>query len=205
MNKKLLFFLLFVLLGFAILFIWAVIYGFKVINPTTEEINRGLVKNFSKIVRVPEGIYPQTLTFDETIYVWEMETLQKEVITVRFKYNPAFEKSTNKITATLEMVEGGDASIFVKTLPALISDVQSLQSALDPKKADLAANQNVGYDLIELSLKPSTGQTIRISWDFSKTNVVRLETQYRKLAKFPTPLLKMIYSLPHSIIGFLAP
>lgn len=178
--------------------------AFRTVLPTTQQINKNLAKFMARIVYIPEGIPPPIFGFNSTNYFWEMETPAGEVTGIRFSYTPEFTKGENKITATLEMPELGDASIFTKVLPAVISDNQSLSAAQDPQKANLAANNQIGYDGIKLTLKPETNQTIKVVWKFDKNNLYR-ETlgYYTKLYQIPGPLLPILYQLPPVIIGLL--
>lgn len=181
-----------------------IIVSFTVVKPTTESINQKLAELFAKIVRIPEGILPPNIGFDSTSYFWEMETIEKEVTGIKFTYNPAFSKDQTVILAILEMPERGDASIFNKVLPAVVADRQSLNSALDVEKANLSANQDAGYSKINLSVKPETKQTIKITWEYEKSTLGNdLRQDYTKLAKYPKSLLSIFYGLPHLIIGLL--
>src|SRR3990167_10848267 len=95
------------------LLIWAIYLSFSVVRPTTEQINKQLASQvFSRIIRIPEGIQRPGYEFGQTRYFWEMETNQKEVTGINFTYNPAFIKTEDKITASLQMPENGDPSIF---------------------------------------------------------------------------------------------
>lgn len=178
--------------------------SFRTVKPATQQINQNLAKFMAKIVYIPEGIPPPIYGFDQTSYFWEMETPIGEVTGIRFSYTPAFAKSQNKITAILEMPELGDASIFTKVLPAVISDSQSLTAAQDPQKANLAGNPQVSYEGIKLTLKPETGQTIKVVWQFDKkTQDQETLGQYLRLGKYPEPLLKILYGVPEIIIELL--
>ena len=182
----------------------AVVISFAVVKPTTEAINQKLAQHFAKIVRIPKGILPPNQDFNQTSYFWEMETIEKEVTGVKFTYTPAFLKDQNVIVATLEMPEGGDASIFGKVLPAVVADKQTVDSALDIKKANLSANQEAGYSKITLSVKEDTKQTVKITWQYEKVNLTGdLTLEYAKLAVYPPFILKILYSLPHLIVGLL--
>ena len=182
----------------------AVVISFAVVKPTTEAINQKLAQHFAKIVRIPKGILPPNQDFNQTSYFWEMETIEKEVTGVKFTYTPAFLKDQNVIVATLEMPEGGDASIFGKVLPAVVADKQTVDSALDIKKANLSANQEAGYSKITLSIKENTQQTAKITWQYDKVNLTGdLTLEYAKLAVYPPFILKILYGLPHLIVGLL--
>ena len=139
----------------------------------------------------------------------ELEALPPEFRTMatdgkHLYYNPAFVRNQSVILATLEMPEGGDVSIFNKVLGAVVSDKQSLNSALDIEKANLSANQDAGYSKINLSIKPETKQTIKITWEYDKSKLGNdLSQDYAKLAKYPPSLLGIFYGLPHLIIGLL--
>ena len=181
-----------------------IVISFTVVKPTTKAINQKLVEHFAKIVRIPQGILPPNVGFDLTSYSWEMETIEKEVTGVKFSYNPVFVRSQNVILATLEMPEGGDVSIFNKVLPAVVADKQSVDSAINVEKANLSANQDAGYSKINLSVKPETKQTVKITWEYDKSKLGNdLSQDYAKLAKYPPSLLGIFYGLPHLIIGLL--
>jgi len=181
-----------------------IVISFTVVKPTTKAINQKLVEHFAKIVRIPQGILPPNVGFDLTSYSWEMETIEKEVTGVKFSYNPVFVRSQNVILATLEMPEGGDVSIFNKVLPAVVADKQSVDSAINVEKANLSANQDAGYSKINLSVKPETKQTVKITWEYDKSKLGNdLSQDYAKLAKYPPSLLRIFYGLPHLIIGLL--
>lgn len=183
----------------------AVIYSFTSIKPSTEEINKSLAKKFSQVIYIPNGIASPTQTFDETSYSWEMETPQKEIIGVILKHNTAYSRNQQKITLILEMPQGGDPSIFTKVLPAVIKDKQSLESALNPQKANLSANSTVGYENIKLSILPQTNQTVQVTWEFEKSKLEDdLASNYKRLSRLPESQLKFLYSLPHTILGLLS-
>ena len=185
-----------------LLFIIIISVSFKTIKPTTEAINRDLASYFSKIVYIPEGIPPPQQTLDKTEYFWEMETPQGEVTGIRLKYDPSFTQDKNTIQVTLEMPQNGDPSIFNKVLPAVISDKQSLDSARDPQKANLSANQQAGYKSIKLLVLPETNKTAQIVWEFDKFNLPDdLKSKYKRLEKFPPGVLKFLYTLPHFILS----
>ncbi|OGD83096.1 hypothetical protein A2165_04175 [Candidatus Curtissbacteria bacterium RBG_13_40_7] len=184
----------------------AIFISFSQVLPATDAINQKLTQQvMAKVVRIPQMIEPPIRGFDEVIYSWEMETLEKEVIGVKFRYTPAFAKNQTNLIATLEMPEGADASIFNKVLPALISDNQSLNSAQDVEKANLNANDQAGYERIKLAVKPQTKQTILITWEFEKNKLPKdLTNEYSKLSRYPLPILKILHSLPHFIFGLLS-
>lgn len=180
----------------------ATFIAFKVVGPTTATINKDLEAYINHVVRIPEGIQRPSIDYSEIKYFWEMETLEKEVTGVNFMYTPAYSKNQNSIEATLEIPQNSDPSIFNKVLPAVISDEQSLKSAQDPPKANLAANPAAGYKSISLSTLPSTGQTTKIIWEFSKNDLPEdLQKSYQKLQKFPEPILSILYGLPHFLIS----
>lgn len=188
-----------------ILIIAAVYISFTIVKPTTEAINQNLAKFMARIVYIPEGIPSPIYDFRQTSYFWEMETPAGEVTAIRFSYTTAFGKSQNKIIAVLEMPELGDASIFTKVLPAVISDNQSLTAAQDPQKANLDANATVGYRRISLNLKPQTGQTVKITWEFDK-KILGPETVslYERLSIYPPSLLSILYSMGQFILSLIS-
>jgi len=188
-----------------ILLITAIVSSFTVIKPTTDDINQKLTKKFAKIVRIPEGIPPPVRGIDTTSYFWEMETIEKEVTGVRFMYDPAFIGNNKQITAILEMPEGGDPSIFNKVLAAVVADDQTVKSAQDIERANLAANQKAGYSKIDLMIKPETKQVLKISWTFDKNDLEEdLKKDYQGLSKYPKPIFGFLYGLPSLIMGLLS-
>ena len=201
-------FILISLSGLALIFFliifYAIFVSFSTIKPTTEIINQNLAKYFVKIVYIPEGIPPPSSGFESVSYFWEMETPAGEVTGVRFSFTPSYSPDQNSVIAILEMPEKGDASIFTKVLPAVISDNQSLTAAQDPLKANLAASKEVGYEGIKLTLKPETGQTTKVVWQFAKITLDQ-ETLglYSRLGIYPEPLLQILHELPRFIIGLL--
>lgn len=192
------------LIAVTLLFLIAVIaltaaltLSFKVVKPTTDAINQKLTQKLGQLVRIPQGIAPPNRGFEGTSYFWEMETLQNEVTPVIFKFTNAYSQKDQQIIAILEMPEGADASIFNKVLSAIIIDKQALQAALDPDKANLEANQSIGYSQIALTIKPDTKQTVRITWEFNKEALPKdLENGYAKLSKYPPALLRVLFNIP---------
>ncbi|MDO8487339.1 MAG: hypothetical protein Q7S45_03535 [Candidatus Curtissbacteria bacterium] len=185
--------------------IWyAINISFNQVRPATAEINKNIVKDLSKIVRIPEGIAPPMQDFNQTIYSWEMETPAGEVTGITFKYTPSFARKDDKIIATLEMPENGDPSIFNKVLEAIIVDEQSLAAARDPQKANLGANGKSGYNSIKLAVSPKSGQTTNITWEFEKKTLSKeLNSSYDQINKIPSFALNFLYGLPGFIIGLL--
>lgn len=171
--------------------------SFSKIKPAAETINKDLAAHFKKIVRIPELIPPPIQNFEETAYFWEMETIENEVIGVRFKHTTGFAKDQKTIIATLEMSENGDPSIFTKVLPAIIVDKQSLDSALDVKKANFSPNEEAGYKSFKLAVDQKNNQTIKISWEFEKSKLnENLLASYAVLAKHPQQILELLYNIP---------
>ena len=177
--------------------ITAEIISFKVVKKTSDQINADLNKKFQQVVRIPEVVPPSFRGYYQTIYSWEMETPQKEVIKVIFTHDTGFSKSQNTITATLSMEPNGDASLFNKVLPAVVADTQALSSAQDFVHANFSANNQIGYK--KLSLEPLPGdntKVTRITWEFEKSELTKGdEALYSKLYKIPEPVFKLLYSL----------
>jgi len=204
MKRIIIIFLSLVIVFLIILAVAAVIFSFAVIKPTTEKINQKLVEKFDKVVHVPIGIQPPNYSFDQTSFFWEMETIEKEVTGIKFKYDTGFSKNQEKLKVVLEMPEGSDSSIFNKVLPAIITDNQSLSSVQDIEKANLSANEKTGYSQIKISTLPDSKQTTKVSWEFEKRNLGEdLSGLYSKL-NYPKPLLKFLYGLPHLILSLLS-
>ena len=176
----------------------AIVIGFSQVKPTTELINKKLAHEaFAKTLIIPEQIPPPSMDINETIYFWEMVTREDEVIGIRVKYTPAFSKEDSTIKLVMEMPEKGDPSIFTKVLPAIVVDEKSLNSAREPEKADLSQNKEAGYKSLNLSVTPNTQQTVRMEWEFNKNELEQdIQEEYKKLEKYPKPILGFIYSLP---------
>lgn len=188
-----------------IVLVVSAILSFTVVKPTTDQINRKLARKFTKVVNIPEVMPPQTRNFYETIYIWEMETNQQEVVGVRFRHATGFDGKSKEQEATLELPEPGDPSIFNKVLPAVIADDQSLLGALDPKKASFEPNSVAGYKTYKLAVKPETNQTVSITWIFDNDYITEdARNEYQKLAKFPLPVLKFLYLFQKTIFELMA-
>lgn len=193
--------IIFVLVTILIL-VAIVVISFKEIKPTVDSINSDLAKKFTNIVYIPDGIPGPAKMLGETLYSWEMETPQKEVTAVQFSFTPAFFRDQDEIVATLTAPENSDLSIFNKVMPAVVSDQQALRSAQDPLKASLAANPQIGYEELKLGVSQKNGQTEKIIWKFKKSNLnEELITKYKKLEKYPTPILKILYSVPSLVVS----
>lgn len=182
---------------------WAIYASFSTVKPATEKINKGLETAFSKVVRIPvESIPRPSLDFEEITYLWEMETLEKEVIEVRFRYTPSYPSEDKEVIATLEMTEKGDPSIFDKVMPALVADEQSLNSARDPQKANFGPNEKAGYSKLEIAKDSRGDKTVKIKWTYDKNLINNnLKEDYQKIAKYPNSILETLYALPSFLVG----
>lgn len=205
MKKPLIITIIGIFSTLATLFVAALVVGFTIVVPTTEAINTQLAKDLAKIVAIPQFIPSPALSFDQTSYLWEMETREGEVTPVRFHHDTAFSKDQKEIKAVLELPQGGDPSIFVKVLPAVITDEKSLRSAQDPQKADLSPNPNAGYKQISIRIREETKQTTKITWEFEKSALSpQLQNLYAKLAVYPPTLLRFLYHLPKVTLEMLS-
>lgn len=190
---------------FLIFVIAAIVFAFTKTKPTTERINRRLTDKFQKIVRIPTDIVIAKYTFDETLYIWEMTTPQNEAVPVRFTYNPDFLKTLEKMEATLEMVTGGDPSIFDKVLAALIADEKTLKAVQDSENAEFSPNPDAGYTSYQLFLDTHTGKVVKIVWEFEKQSLADDETKklYTQLNSLPPKAVRVLYEVPQVILGVL--
>lgn len=185
-------------------FAWAIYTSFSTVKPTTESISKNLLITFGKIVRIPDAI-PPSLDYSQVTYLWEMETLDKEVIEVRFTYTPSYLSSDREIVAFLEMTEKGDPSIFDKVLPALVADDQSLNTARDPQKANFGANEKAGYSKLEIAKDSRGDKTIKLSWIYQKEKLdENLKKDYRKIEQLPEPLLRILYAVPGFLVSLVS-
>lgn len=185
-------------------FAWAIYTSFSTVKPTTESINKNLLSMFGKIVRIP-GVIPPSLDFSKVSYLWEMETLDKEVIEVRFSYTPSYTSQDQGITAVLEMTEKGDPSIFDKVLPALVADDQSLNTARDPQKANFGPSEKAGYSKLEITKNSRGDKTIKLSWIYQKENLdENLKNDYQKIDKLPVSMLRILYAVPGFLVSLVS-
>lgn len=183
---------------------WAIYTSFSTVKPTTESINKNLRNTFGKIVRIPDVI-PPSLDFSQVVYLWEMETLDKEVIEVRFSYTPAYTSQDQEITAVLEMTEKGDPSIFDKVLPALVADDQSLITARDPQRANFGPSEKAGYSKLETAKDSRGDKTIKLSWIYQKEKLdENLKKDYRKIEQLPVSLLRILYAVPGFLVSLVS-
>lgn len=203
MKKKIIILLTFLLILCLALLIWAITSAFNTVKPATEKIDEGLEKVFSKVVRIPKESIPRpSRDFSQTTYTWEMETLEKEVIEVRFSYTPSYASGDEEIVAILEMTEKGDPSIFDKVLPALVADEQSLDSARDAQKANFSANDKAGYSRLEI-IKDSRGdKSVKITWIYKKDQLnENIKEDYLKIGKYPPAILETLYTIPNFLVS----
>lgn len=201
MKNKIIIFLSTAFLIIIIVTAWAIYISFSTVKPTTESINKNLLITFGKIVRIPDVI-PPSLDFSQVAYLWEMETLDKEVIEVRFTYTPSYASQDQEITAVLEMTEKGDPSIFDKVLPALIADDQSLNTARDPQRANFGPSERAGYSKLEITKDSRGDKTIKLSWIYQKENLdENLKNDYQKIGTLPDSALKILYGIPGFLVN----
>src|SRR4030042_2351758 len=180
-----------------ILFSLVIYFSFFKVKPTADALNQKLTQKFSKLVRIPTGLPRPQKSFAKTSYYWEMETLQKEAVGVKFEFDPAYTKGQETITLILDMPQGGDPSVFAKVLPAVISDRQSLTAASDPQNADFEGNKEAGYTSIKVYRDQNNVKTIRIIWEFNKADLDEgTRNLYAQLDKYPQSLLKIFIALP---------
>lgn len=200
MKKILLFASIAAFLLLIILVSLSIYLSFFKIKPLTQTINNKIEDRLSQVVFIPKGIHRPAHSFNSTSYRWEMETPQKEVVAIDFIYTPAFLKSEENIVATLKMAEGGDPSIFVKSLPALIKDVDSLKVTANPKELNPKPTDNALYKTLSLTFNKAS-QATSIKWEFDKSTMGQnIGTDYNKLEKYPTFILKFLYGLPQFFI-----
>lgn len=198
MKKKIIIGLVILIVAAIAILVWAIKTAFTTVGPATERIDKGLEAAFSKIVRIPvESIPRPSREFGQITYLWEMETLDKEVIEVRFKYTPSYTSQENEVIATLEMTEKGDPSIFDKVLPALVADEQSLNTARDPQKANFSASEKALYSKLEITKDSRGDKTTKLVWTYNKEQVGKdIKEDYLKLAKYPQSILETLYTIP---------
>ncbi len=180
---------------------FSIYIAFKEVKPTTDAINRDIVRDIAGVIAVPQGIAPPSVDFNQTTYNWEMETPQKEITPVSFSYTPAFSKNSNKIVATLAMPENSDPSIFNKVLEGIITDPQSLAAAKNPQKANLEASSEALFNKISLAISPKGQQTTAITWEFEKKKLsTDLASEYKKLGRYPGFALRFMYGIRGFVI-----
>jgi len=189
-----------ILILLIILSIYAIINSFKVVKQNTDNINSKLKENFQNIVRIPD-IPPSLRSFEKTVYTWEMITNEKEVTTVTFIHDTAFDRNKNKI------LQGQDASLFVKVMPAVVSDAQALASSQDLEHTNLGSNEKIGYSKIELFTKDeNSNQVTKIVWEFDKEKIIESSEEfYENLYKYGELSLRTLYTLQRTALIILSP
>lgn len=182
-----------------------IVFAFTKTKPTAAKINQKLTDKFQKIVRIPTDIVIAKYTFDETLYIWEMTTPQNEAVPIKFSYNPDFLKTQGKTQATLEMIPGGDPSIFDKVSSAVIADEKTLKAVQDSENADFSPNPDVGYTNYQLFLDPHAGKVVKIVWEFETENLVDNDTNkfYTSLNSLPPKAVRALYEIPVIVLGVL--
>ena len=190
---------------FLIFTVAVIVFAFTKTKPTAEKINQRLTDKFQKIVRIPTNIVITKYTFDSTLYVWEMTTPQNEAVPVSFTYNPDFLNTEGKIQATLEMVQGGDPSIFDKVSAAVIADGKTLRSVQDTVNADFSSNEEVGYTNYKFFYDARTGKVVKIVWEFEKQSLIdsEIDNLYTQLNSLPSKAVRTLYEIPRVILGVL--
>ena len=190
---------------FLVFTVATVVFAFTKTKPTTEKINQNLTDKFQKIVRIPTDIVISKYTFNETLYIWEMTTPQNEAVPVKFTFNPDFLNNQEITQATLEMVSGGDPSIFDKVSAAVIADEKTLKSVQDTVNADFSPNPQIGYTSYKFFYDARTGKAVKIVWEFEKQSLIDDETEnlYTQLNFLPPKAVRALYEIPRVILGIL--
>ena len=134
-----------------------------------------------------------------------MTTPQNEAVPVSFAYNPDFLRTEGKTQATLEMVQGGDPSIFDKVSAAVIADQKTLKSVQDTEHADFSPNEEIGYTSYKFFLDTKKGKVTKIVWEFEKQSLVdsEIENLYTQLNSLPPKAVRALYEIPRVILGVL--
>ncbi len=180
----------------------AIILSFKVVRQTTDKINSSLKENFQTIVTIPTPVPPETKTFSQTKYVWEMETDAGEIIKVQFTHDTNFSKSSNQMDATLEMQPGSDPSLFYKVLPAVVTDQPTLASLADPYHPNLGQSPQNLYQSVEFTTAINHADKVsKITWHLNRDYFInKNEANYRKIFSYPEPVTKTLYAIQRIII-----
>lgn len=201
MKRIAIFTIIFLIVAFAGFSFWAISLGFTKVKPTAISISDKLASNvISKFVRIPEGIQRPAYDYYETGYFWEMETLEKEVTGIKLKYTPSYSAQETDIVVNLEMPEGGDPSIFMKVLPAVIADQNLLMAAQNPLKPELKSFNNELISELEIRTDTKNNQTIAIGWVMKKDKLSQdIKEDYKKLDYSPW-ILKTLYDIPSMVI-----
>ena len=190
---------------FLIFTVFVIVFAFTKTKPTAEKINQKLTAKFQKIVRIPTNIVIAKYTFDSTLYIWEMTTPQNEAVPVSFSYNPDFLKTEGKTQATLEMVPGGDPSIFCKMSASRNSFLKTFRAVQDTEHADFSPNKESGYVSYQLFYDAKTGKVVKIVWEFEKQSLIDDKTKnlYTQLNSLPPKAVRALYEVPQVILGVL--
>ena len=190
---------------FLVFTVAVIVFAFTKTKPKAEKINQKLTDKFQKIVRIPTDIVIAKYTFGETLYIWEMTTPQNEAVPISFTYNPDFLNNQEITQATLEMVQGGDPSIFDKVSAAVIADEKTLKAVQDTANADFSPNPQIGYTSYQLFFDPHTGKVVKIVWEFEKQILVddEIDSLYTQLNSLPPKAVRALYEIPRVILGVL--
>lgn len=208
MKKKILIAVVLIITLLIAAFIYAFIISFKVVKQTTDKINLAFKEEFQNIVRIPEPIIPSFKSLNKTSYTWDMVTNQEEVTKVSFAHDTGILNDQNKIIASLEMPVSQDPSLFVKVMPAVVSDPQALTSTQDLEHVNLGPNEKIGYNKIELfTSEKNPSQVTQIVWEFNKEDITnqKIKDLYTALNKYPQPVLKALYNIQRATLIILAP
>lgn len=202
MKKPLLVSIIIIFILLVIAGISAIVLSFKVVRQTTDNINTDLKQNFQSIVTIPTPVPPETKTFDQTKYTWEMETDAGEVIRVQFIHDTDFSKSSDQMVAALEMQPGSDPSLFYKVLPAVITDQPTLTSLSGIYHSDLGQSPQNLYQSVEFKTVPNqSDKVVKITWHLNRDYFInKNEANYKKIYSYPEPVTKALYAIQKIII-----
>ena len=134
-----------------------------------------------------------------------MTTPQKEAVPVRFTYTPDFFNHQDKTEVILEMIPGGDPSIFDKVMAATIADERTLKAVQDNQNADFSPNPDAGYTSFKFFYDAKTGKVVKIVWEFEKGKLIDNETKtlYSQMNSLPPKVVRALYEIPVIVLGVL--
>lgn len=180
---------------FIFLFVIIVVFSFTYVKKNTDAVIRYERDVLVNLVRIPNAIPPSNPSFESISYVWEMETLQKEVVSVRLIHQTGFSKDKDKILAILEKPENADSSVFDKVLPAVVADKSTLDTAFSSdQKTSIWGNGTI-YNFAKIE-RDNNQKVVRIIWEIDKNKVSsESETNFKKLNSLPAGFLKTLYNI----------
>ena len=199
MNKKLLIALGSLVVFFIISIVFIIVFSFSYVKKNTDAIIRLERDKLVNLIRIPNAVPPSNPNFYSITYTWEMETLEKEVTSVRVISETAYSKIQNKILVVLEKPEAADSSVFNKVLPAVIVDKKSLNVALSQDQQTYAAGEGDFYNFVKIE-RDKNLKVVKVIWEIDKEKFTINNQHFENLNKLPGNLFKILYNIQKTLL-----